>query len=126
MCSTACYARRIPPSGGVEISPFYAKVAVAGKKIFHHEVYFNAGASVFLADELGVDRLFPVFGPQLGIGLRVYASNNMMILVELRDHVLFRIRAAGEPGQVVHNHVWINAGVTFWLDKPEARAGAAQ
>ena len=124
--ATDAYRTLIGAQGGVEISPFYAKVAVNGRKIFHHEVYFNVGASVWLANELGVGRFLPVFGPQFGVGLRVYATKNMMVLVELRDHVLFRVRPIGEPGQVVQNQIWVNAGVSFWLDKPEAAAESGQ
>ena len=74
-------------------SPIYAKMNVAGKRIYHHDVFFTAGLGGTLERAIQPDASTTV-SPTLGasIGFRVFTGKDLAVRVQLRDDLLIQKR----------------------------------
>ena len=74
-------------------SPIYAKMNVAGKRIYYHDVFFTAGLGGTLERAIQPDASTTV-SPTLGasIGFRVFTGKDSAVRVQLRDDLLIQKR----------------------------------
>jgi outer membrane beta-barrel protein len=85
---------------GVEVgwAPIYGKLSVAGEKTIHFDTYLSLGPEVML-ERIAPDAATPVgsrwvFGGRVGIGERVFFSNDFLVRVGANE-VLYGARVRG-------------------------------
>lgn len=75
-------------------SPIYAKMNVAGERIYHHDVFLTGGLGVTFEQAMQPDNslaVAPTLG--LGIGARIFTGNGYALRIQLRDDILREKRA---------------------------------
>jgi len=91
-----------------QYSPIYAKMNVAGKRIFHHDMFFTGGLGMTLEQALQPDSTM-AFSPTigLGMGLRVFTGKDMTIRLQLRDDFVIqkRDKTADKQGTFLKQNV---------------------
>ena len=96
-------------------SPIYAKMNVAGKRIYHHDVFFTAGLGGTLERAIQPDASTTV-SPTLGasIGFRVFTGKDLAVRVQLRDDLLIqkRVKTADTQGTFLKQNVTLLIGVS--------------
>jgi len=105
-------------TGGVELSPIYAKLAWGTGRVVHHDVYFPVVAGVTveqlvevdLAGEASAIAVAPTLG--LGVGTRVFMGDGAHLRIELRDDVMLQSRASGD--RAIKQNVGVTVGLG-WL-----------
>ena len=81
-------------------SPIYAKMNVAGRRIYHHDIFFTAGLGGTLERAIQPDAsktVSPTFGAS--IGFRVFTGKDLAVRVQLRDDLLIQKRVKTEDTQ---------------------------
>lgn len=81
-------------------SPIYAKMNVAGRRIYHHDIFFTAGLGGTLERAIQPDSsktVSPTFGAS--IGFRVFTGKDLAVRVQLRDDLLIQKRVKTEDTQ---------------------------
>ena len=77
-----------------QYSPIYAKMNVAGQRIFHHDIFFTGGLGVTFEQAIQPDNslaVAPTLG--LGVGARIFTGNGYTFRIQLRDDILREKRA---------------------------------
>jgi len=105
-------------TGGIQYSPVYAKMALGGGRVLHHDVYLPAviGATLEqivendLAGEASPFSVAPTLG--LGLGARIFLPRGPHLRFELRDDLMAQKRASGSWR--FKQNVSFTAGVS-WL-----------
>ncbi len=108
-------------TGGVELSPIYAKMAWGTGRVIHHDIYFPVVAGLTLeqlvepnlAGESSPFAISPTLGA--GAGARVFLGGRAHLRVELRDDVLLQSRASGTTAIKQNVNVLVGLG---WLGEP--------
>ena len=75
-------------------SPIYAKMNVAGERIYHHDVFLTGGLGATFEQAMQPDNslaVAPTLG--LGIGARIFTGNGYALRIQLRDDILREKRA---------------------------------
>jgi outer membrane beta-barrel protein len=77
-----------------QYSPIYAKMNVAGQRIYHHDVFVTGGLGVTIEEAMQPDNSLAI-APTLGVGVgaRVFTGNGYALRLQLRDDVLREKRA---------------------------------
>ena len=91
-----------------QYSPIYAKMNVAGQRIFHHDVFVTGGMGMTLEQAIQPDStkaFSPTFG--LGVGVRVFTGKDMAIRLHLRDDFVIqkRDKSADKQGTYLKQNV---------------------
>ncbi len=97
-------------TAGIQYSPIYAKMALQGERIFHHDIYIPVVAG-FTLERLAEPQLAEkpfeanAFGPTVGAGLgaRVFLPGGQMVRIEARDDVVIQRRPASDSWRVKQN-----------------------
>jgi len=77
-----------------QYSPIYAKMNVAGQRIFHHDIFFTGGLGATIEQAMQPDNSLasaPTLG--LGVGARVFTGGGYALRFQLRDDILREKRA---------------------------------
>jgi outer membrane beta-barrel protein len=99
-----------------QYSPIYAKMNVAGQRIYHHDVFVTGGLGVTIEEAMQPDNslaLAPTLG--LGIGARIFTGGGYALRLQLRDDILREKRA-----KTVDTQGWFikqNVSVVLGLSK---------
>jgi outer membrane beta-barrel protein len=83
--------------GGVTYSPIYAKMSLSGSKVLHYDVYGTARAGVSMEQSVipaGGFAIAPTLS--LGVGSRIFLSENTALRLEFRDDMLVEYRQLTE------------------------------
>jgi len=96
-----------------QYSPIYAKMNVAGKRIFHHDIFVTAGTGMTLEKAVqpdGSQAFSPTFG--LSVGFRVFTGKDMAVRVQLRDDFVIqnRVKTADKQGTFLKQNVSLMVG----------------
>lgn len=77
-----------------QYSPIYAKMNVMGNRVFHHDIYLLGGAGLTVEQAVIPDNTL-AFAPTigLGVGARVFLSEDAAIRVQLRDDLMVQYRS---------------------------------
>lgn len=77
-----------------QYSPIYAKMNVAGQRIYHHDVFVTGGLGLTIEEAMQPDNSL-AFAPTLGLGIgaRVFTGGGYALRVQLRDDILREKRA---------------------------------
>ena len=99
----------------VQWSPIYAKMNVAGRRIFHHDVFFTAGTGMTMEQAIQPDSTTttsPTFGAS--VGLRVFTGKNYAFRIQLRDDLLIqkRTKTADTQGTFLKQNVSLVIGMS--------------
>ena len=98
-----------------QYSPIYAKMNVAGQRIFHHDVFLTGGLGVTYEQAIQPDATSAI-APTLGIGAgaRIFTGNNYAVRLQLRDDILREKRAKTADTQAwfIKQNVSVVIGVT--------------
>jgi outer membrane beta-barrel protein len=74
-------------------SPIYAKLAWGGAKVLHFDVYGTLGGHGYLAQRVEADGGFRALaGPSVGIGIKLFVSQKVIVKFDLRDHISLETR----------------------------------
>ena len=77
-----------------QYSPIYAKMNVAGQRIFHHDIFVTGGLGATFEQAMQPDNslaVAPTLG--LGIGARIFTGKHYALRIQLRDDILREKRA---------------------------------
>jgi hypothetical protein len=96
-------------------SPIYAKMNVAGKRIYHHDVFVTAGVGATIEQAIQPDAtktISPTFGTS--VGFRVFTGKDYAFRFQLRDDLLLQERAktANIRGTFLKQNVSIMIGIS--------------
>jgi outer membrane beta-barrel protein len=99
----------------VQWSPIYAKMNVAGRRIFHHDVFLTGGLGVTYEQAIQPDNtnaIAPTLG--LGMGARVYTGKDYAVRLQLRDDIMRqkRVKTAETKGWFIKQNVSLMVGVS--------------
>jgi outer membrane beta-barrel protein len=99
----------------VQWSPIYAKMNVAGRRIFHHDIFVTGGLGVTYETAIQPDAsaaIAPTLG--LGVGARVYTGKNYAMRLQLRDDMMRqkRIKTAETQAWFLKQNVSLMIGVS--------------
>jgi len=98
---------------GVQWAPIYAKMNVNADRIIHHDVYGVARAGVtFESSTIPSGGFFPSPTVSLGIGARMWTSENYALRVELRDDLMVQQRKLDEGRWFFKQNAGITIGIT--------------
>jgi outer membrane beta-barrel protein len=77
-----------------QYSPIYAKMNVAGQRIYHHDVFVTGGLGVTIEEAMQPDNSLAI-APTLGVGVgaRVFTGNGYALRLQFRDDILREKRA---------------------------------
>jgi len=77
-----------------QYSPIYAKMNVRGDRVFHHDIYLLGGAGLTVEQAIIPDNTL-AFAPTvgLGVGARVFLSDEAALRIQLRDDLMLQYRA---------------------------------
>jgi outer membrane beta-barrel protein len=96
-------------------SPIYAKMNVAGKRIFHHDIFVTAGLGGTLEQAIQPDASKTV-SPTIGasIGFRVFTGKDLAVRVQLRDDLLIqkRVKTSDTQSTFLKQNVTLLIGVS--------------
>lgn len=101
-------------STGLQIAPFYGKMATFGKYIAFMEPYFAIGIGYSKTEQAGYVTATP------GFGMRIYFKEWFSMRVELRDYIYtekFIDRATGQKSSALRNNFAVIGALSFWLPK---------
>lgn len=74
-------------------SPIYAKLAWGTAKVIHFDVYATLGGHGYLAQRIEADGGFRALaGPSVGIGMKFFLSQKVILKLDLRDHISLETR----------------------------------
>lgn len=98
-----------------QYSPIYAKMNVAGQRIFHHDIFFTGGLGATIEQAMQPDNslaIAPTLG--LGVGARVFTGGGYALRFQLRDDILREKRAktADTQGWFIKQNVSLVIGVS--------------
>lgn len=96
-----------------QYAPIYAKMNVAGQRIFHHDVFVTGGLGMTLEQAIQPDSttaFSPTFG--LGLGVRIFTGKDMAIRLQLRDDFVIqnRDKSADKQGTYLKQNVALMIG----------------
>ena len=77
-----------------QYSPIYAKMNVAGQRIYHHDVFVTGGLGVTIEEAMQPDNSLAI-APTLGVGVgaRIFTGGGYALRLQLRDDILREKRA---------------------------------
>jgi outer membrane beta-barrel protein len=98
-----------------QYSPIYAKMNVAGQRIFHHDIFFIGGLGATIEQAMQPDNslaIAPTLG--LGVGARVFTGGGYALRFQLRDDILREKRAktADTQGWFIKQNVSLVIGIS--------------
>jgi outer membrane beta-barrel protein len=98
-----------------QYSPIYAKMNVAGQRIFHHDIFFTGGLGATIEQAMQPDNslaIAPTLG--LGVGARVFTGGGYALRFQLRDDILREKRAktADTQGWFIKQNVSLVIGIS--------------
>jgi outer membrane beta-barrel protein len=98
-----------------QYSPIYAKMNVAGQRIFHHDIFFTGGLGATIEQAMQPDKslaIAPTLG--LGVGARVFTGGGYALRFQLRDDILREKRAktADTQGWFIKQNVSLVIGIS--------------
>ncbi len=98
----------------LEWTPIYAKLNLGNGIILHHDVYAIVGGGITVEQSVFPDGGI-VLSPTvpLGVGARVFVSEDMAMRFELRDNVMYQYRALSQTGAIKQNAV-ISVGLSLF------------
>jgi outer membrane beta-barrel protein len=96
-------------------SPIYAKMNVAGQRIYHHDVFFTLGLGATMEAAIQPDStktISPTIGT--GVGFRVFTGKHYAMRLQLRDDLLIqkRTKTADIQGTFLKQNVSILIGIS--------------
>ena len=96
-------------------SPIYAKMNVAGKRIYHHDIFLTAGLGATMEQAIQPDSSKTI-SPTLGasIGFRVFTGKQLAMRLQIRDDLLIqkRTKTADIQGTFLKQNVSIVLGIS--------------
>ncbi len=96
-----------------QYSPIYAKMNWRGDRVFHHDIYGLVGAGLTVEQAIMPDNDLS-FGPTAGLGLgaRVFLSQESALRIQLRDDILIQSRekTTDSRGVFVKQNVALTVG----------------
>jgi outer membrane beta-barrel protein len=101
-------------------APIYAKMNWQGNAVIHHDVYLLGGAGATLEQALLPDNSMAVAPTiALGIGFRLFLSQNSALRIQLRDDVLYEKRTKTELTQpyFIKQNASVTVGYTILSGK---------
>ncbi len=99
----------------VQWSPIYAKMNVAGRRIFHHDIFLTGGLGITYETAIQPDST-PAMSPTLGLGFgaRVYTGKDYALRLQLRDDIMRqkRLKTAETKAWFLKQNVSLMIGVS--------------
>lgn len=116
---------------GVLMSPFYSKIRMFGRWVIYFDIYVSVGLGFAKTETYRFGHTSPSTDPSstlvrsawdpgfsIGAGFKVYLTNGIGLLLELRDYIVYTEEYASRR---LRSNYSVFAGLTFFLPSFEER-----